>query len=179
MTPADSSAVNPSEADPSMEDVLASIRRILDEGKGDSPEPPAAPMPAADTVAEVAQPEPPPPPPAPPEPAPADVFLLEPAMMIEEPAPMPQASTEEPAMAGYRLLSPEAQNATANSLGDLMRTLTDRQTQVFRSGPTLEDIVRDEMRPIIKSWLDSNLPPMVERLVRDEIERVVNRVVGL
>ncbi len=92
---------------------------------------------------------------------------------------MPQASPETPAMAAYPLLSGEAQNATTSSLAELMRTLTERQTQIYRSGPTLEDIVRDEMRPIIKSWLDSNLPPMVERLVRDEIERVVNRVVGL
>jgi cell pole-organizing protein PopZ len=158
-----------------MEDVLASIRRILDEGKGDLPEPRAESPPAA-----AIEPDPPPAPvPAPPEPAPADVFLLEPAMLIEEPAPMPQASTEEPAMAAYPLLSAEAQTATSGALGELMRTLTERQTQIYRSGPTLEDIVRDEMRPIIKTWLDTNLPPMVERLVRDEIERVVNRVVGL
>jgi cell pole-organizing protein PopZ len=36
-------------------------------------------------------------------------------------------------------------------------------------------LVRDEIRPILKEWLDANLPSMVERLVRAEIERVVNR----
>jgi uncharacterized protein len=37
--------------------------------------------------------------------------------------------------------------------------------------------VREEIRPLLKSWLDANLPPIVERLVRTEIERVVGRVV--
>ena len=33
------------------------------------------------------------------------------------------------------------------------------------------------MRPLLKQWLDAHLPPMVERLVRAEIERVVGRAV--
>jgi hypothetical protein len=47
--------------------------------------------------------------------------------------------------------------------------------QVHTGGPTIEDIVREELRPLLKAWLDANLPPMVERLVRTEIERVVGR----
>jgi uncharacterized protein len=35
--------------------------------------------------------------------------------------------------------------------------------------------VREEIRPLLKQWLDVNLPPIVERLVRAEIERVVGR----
>ena len=38
--------------------------------------------------------------------------------------------------------------------------------------PTLEDVVRDTHRPMLKSWLDENLPRVVERLVQEEIERV-------
>ena len=49
--------------------------------------------------------------------------------------------------------------------------------QVRSNGPTIEDIVREELRPLLKAWLDANLPPMVERLVRAEIERVVGRAV--
>ena len=49
--------------------------------------------------------------------------------------------------------------------------------QVHSGGPTIEDIVREEMRPLLKAWLDANLPPLVERLVRAEIERVVGRAV--
>jgi cell pole-organizing protein PopZ len=37
---------------------------------------------------------------------------------------------------------------------------------------TLEDLVEDMLRPMLKSWLDENLPPLVERLVRAEIERL-------
>jgi cell pole-organizing protein PopZ len=37
---------------------------------------------------------------------------------------------------------------------------------------TLEDLVREMLRPMLKVWLDDNLPGMVERLVRAEIERV-------
>ncbi len=37
---------------------------------------------------------------------------------------------------------------------------------------TLDDLVEDMLRPMLKSWLDDNLPSLVERLVRAEIERV-------
>ncbi len=53
-----------------------------------------------------------------------------------------------------------------------MRVVHQKQTEVYRGGPTLEDMVREELRPMVKAWLDENLPPMVERLVRVEIERV-------
>ena len=36
--------------------------------------------------------------------------------------------------------------------------------------------MREEMRPLLREWLDTHLPPLVERLVRTEIERVVNRM---
>jgi uncharacterized protein len=38
--------------------------------------------------------------------------------------------------------------------------------------PTLEDVVRETLRPMLKSWLDENLPDVVERMVEAEIERV-------
>ena len=38
--------------------------------------------------------------------------------------------------------------------------------------PTLEDVVRETLRPMLKSWLDENLPHVVERMVQAEIERV-------
>jgi len=39
---------------------------------------------------------------------------------------------------------------------------------------TLEEIVRDLLRPLLQAWLDEHLPGIVERLVRDEIARVVS-----
>ena len=46
------------------------------------------------------------------------------------------------------------------------------QTVLVQNARTLEDLVREMLRPMLKSWLDDNLPSMVERLVRAEIERV-------
>ena len=37
---------------------------------------------------------------------------------------------------------------------------------------TLEDLTKDLLRPLLKGWLDQNLPPLVQRLIREEIERV-------
>lgn len=187
----------PPGGDPSMEDILASIRRILSE---DEP-----PVPAAEHAA------PAPELPAPKHPAPdrenedPGVLVLDPSMMVEEPtrnAPVenamnPEAHAEpphapEPALAAAQsqppgaakagtaastLVAPETAAATASSVGHLVRTLSERSVQVHQGGPTIEDVVRDEIRPILKEWLDVNLPPLVERLVRIEIERVVGRAV--
>lgn len=63
-------------------------------------------------------------------------------------------------------------------MGNLLRTLAaERSLQVRSGGPTIEDMVREELRPLLKEWLDTNLPTLVERLVRAEIERVVGRAV--
>ena len=45
-------------------------------------------------------------------------------------------------------------------------------TVLVQNARTLEDLVREMLRPMLKTWLDDNLPGMVERLVRAEIERV-------
>jgi cell pole-organizing protein PopZ len=38
---------------------------------------------------------------------------------------------------------------------------------------TIENMVRDMLRPLLKEWLDSNLPHLVERVVQDEVARLV------
>jgi cell pole-organizing protein PopZ len=91
--------------------------------------------------------------------------------------PIPIAAQPLVAAPTPGLIAPEVAAAAAFSVEGLVRTLTDRTTRVRSDGPTVEDIVREEMRPLLKSWLDANLPPLVERLVRVEIERVVGRVV--
>ena len=147
--------------DPSMEDILASIRRILSDDEAKPDEAHAAPTPISK-----------------PEPADDDVLLLDPSMLVQQehavteqpppPAPEPVVPT---------LVAPEAAAAAASSVDALMRTLhTEQAMRVTSQGPTIEDIVRQEIRPLLKGWLDANLPPLVERLVRTEIERVVGRV---
>jgi uncharacterized protein len=44
---------------------------------------------------------------------------------------------------------------------------------VRKDEPTLEDVVRETLRSMLKSWLDENLPGVVERIVQVEIERVI------
>ena len=72
------------------------------------------------------------------------------------------------------LIAPETEAAVASTVGGLLRTLGDH-VPVYRGGPTIEDIVREEMRPMLKQWLDTNLQALVERQVRAEIERIVGR----
>ena len=95
-----------------------------------------------------------------------------------EPSTTPQSesSVMSASMSSTGLASAETANAAAGSVTNLVRALTsDRSSQVFGGGPTIADLVREELRPMLKAWLDSNLPPLVERLVRAEIERVISR----
>ena len=109
----------------------------------------------------------------------------QPEELRTEPDPLPPPAIEpapptRPAVDNDRLMAPETEAATTSAVSSLLRTLEAGREQagllpVYRGGPTLEDMVRDEMRPLLKAWLDSNLPPLVERLVRTEIERLVGR----
>lgn len=161
-------------SDPSMEDILASIRRILSEDEAPSPGPTSPePSPAPAKAAEGAD---------------DGVLVLDPSMMVSDSASEPEPQDEDagPVTAmpaeppsESALVAPEAAAAAAVSVGSLVRTLAaERSMQVRAGGPTIEDIVREELRPLLKAWLDANLPPMVERLVRAEIERVVGRGVS-
>lgn len=78
----------------------------------------------------------------------------------------PRAPEARMADEGDRLLSPGADEAVQAAFGTLANTI------LAGSARTLDDIVRDMLRPMLKAWLDDNLPPLVERLVRQEIERV-------
>jgi hypothetical protein len=85
-------------------------------------------------------------------------------------------STQENVHSPEGLVSDAASNAAAGSIGALIRSISsDRQIAVGRVGLTLEDLVREELRPLLKSWLDTNLPTLVERIVRAEIQRVIER----
>jgi uncharacterized protein len=85
----------------------------------------------------------------------------------------PQAVEAEPAAeadavqhSAEPLLSPEADEAVALSFGALSANLE------VRSAELADSMVRDMLRPMVKAWLDDNLPSLVERLVREEIQRV-------
>ena len=64
-----------------------------------------------------------------------------------------------------QLISREANNAVQAALNALQRT-------IVHNSLTLDDLVHEMLRPLLKVWLDDNLPGMVERLVRVEIEQI-------
>ena len=143
------------ESDEDDQGILDSVRRILAQE-------------AARDVARSAVP------PAEPE----DVFQLDQAMMIDPPAPRreeerptrppaPAAADEDP------ILGEEPGRQATRSLGALRDAMRERAAvQTHRGGPTIEEMVRDEIRPVLREWLDRHLPPLVERLVRAEIARI-------
>jgi len=61
-------------------------------------------------------------------------------------------------------------NATSTAVDTAFSSLA--HTVLTHNARTLDDLVKDMLRPMLKSWLDDNLPGLVERLVRAEIERV-------
>jgi hypothetical protein len=90
-------------------------------------------------------------------------------------------STPSPVMTGLtaqaieEMLAPAAAAAAAASVEALLRKLHEERqvlTQSASSSPSMEDVVRGELRPLLKSWLDEHLPNMVERLVRAELTRL-------
>jgi cell pole-organizing protein PopZ len=190
--------------EPTMEEILASIRRIISDddpaaakggakGPAAKPAPEPAPEPAQDLgqddidamfAAMDAGPEPAPEPkesvgigddldvleltdevaetPAPEEPEP---------VKAAPPPPQPPQQSEPPRASSLpaapdRLLSPGADEAVQSAFGTLAHTI------LAGNARTLDDIVREMLRPMLRAWLDDNLPPLVERLVRQEIERV-------
>jgi cell pole-organizing protein PopZ len=167
------------QAEPSMEEILASIRRIISEE--DQPaaaapvlelnqpadqaapdndivfeeEAPAAPAPA---------PEPPPVAAAKPEPAP-------PPPMAEPAPPAPQARVVEipaPSAPDEPIISPSAASVTASAFTRLAGNLRVADS----AGQTLEGMIRQLVRPMLKEWLDENLPAIVEAKVEAELERI-------
>jgi cell pole-organizing protein PopZ len=71
-----------------------------------------------------------------------------------------------PAVPGRPLLSATTISAVDSAFNTLAHTVLSQNAR------TLEDLVREMLRPMLKSWLDDNLPGLVERLVKAEIERV-------
>ena len=202
--------------EPSMEEILASIRRIIADDdatkSGQRPPEPAKPAAAAAAPAPAARPAPPP---RPPEPSPidaappaeaepalempvddqsADILDLTESMAMPQPAPSPapqfrtidgsfdvsyEEAAERPAP---RPATPEPPTFVSEERGRLMSNVasaavdsafnTLAQTVLVQNARTLEDLVREMLRPMLKAWLEDNLPGMVERMVRNEIERV-------
>ena len=85
----------------------------------------------------------------------------------QETPTQPWNSSEEAAEPG--LLSRKATAAVGSAFHSLKETAKKHE-------PTLEDVVRETLSPMLKSWLDENLPCVVERMVQAEIEGITRGV---
>jgi cell pole-organizing protein PopZ len=65
---------------------------------------------------------------------------------------------------------PILSRSTVSSVESAFNALAN--TVLSNNARTLEDLVKEMLRPMLKAWLDDNLPPLVERIVKAEIERV-------
>lgn len=92
--------------------------------------------------------------------APAMQSHIDPPGAYQEPAGDLQAAPSRP------LLSQSTISAVDSAFNSLAHTVLSQNAR------TLEDLVREMLRPMLKTWLDDNLPGLVERIVRAEIERV-------
>ena len=101
-----------------------------------------------------------------------------PAARTEPEAPRADAGTGggRAAPSSDRILSEAASRAAAAAFSRLGEQPGGRaspgELPVAAAGLTLEELVRDALRPLLQSWLDDHLPAIVERLVREEIARV-------
>jgi hypothetical protein len=188
--------------EPSMEEILASIRRILSEDESTQ----GAPAPAPDPTAAATRPDdgvlqlteemlaergasPSPPPaagiaPAPPAAPPAPSAAPEP-LAVAPPAYQPLSfAAPPPPAAGVPegLLDAGAAAAAAAALGQLTRGAAPERPPVPGAWPlgaaglSVEDIVRQELRPLLSAWLNANLPRIVQEAVAREMERVRARI---
>lgn len=209
-----------------MEEILASIRRIISED-GEEQAPAAAPAQKAAAPAAPARAKAPPPPEPEPEPEEEDDDILELTEEIEfeepeaetaeddvelemveevadepEPAAEPEVEAEAEAIVEEALPEPEPEpepepvpspvaalakvveerliseppaGAAVSSLASLAAAVDTHRRAVDPSiGPrTIEDLVKEVMRPMIREWLDAHLPSLVERLVAREIHRLM------
>jgi uncharacterized protein len=162
-----------------MEEILASIRSIIADDKEPSPASVPAPKPSASVgpqivysndslpsvraiapAAEAAS--------APPPERPAEVAASSPKIAWDKPAAVapefeqiaPPAEEEEPFVSE---VTDAAVSASFNALS---------ASVALQSSAMVESLTREVLRPMLKTWLDDNLPSLVERLVRAEIQRV-------
>ena len=98
-------------------------------------------------------------------PAARPVYADDPSVPIERRADARSVAVM-PEKAPERLMSEESGQHVARSFGDLAAAMNSSPRRTF------DEIAEDMLRPMLTEWLDDNLPKLVERLVREEIERV-------
>ena len=145
-----------------------------------NPESESEPSPEPDTIPEpgsASQPEPAS------EPEPIPELESEPTpKFMPTAAPMPPAMEAmlelTPDMVASQVLSEPTAQASTDVLSELAAAILDRRDMAVDTSSrdmTLEGIVREMLKPVLREWLDRNLPYLIERLVKREIDLMVNR----
>ncbi len=142
--------------EPSMEEILSSIRRILsnEEVDGNVLEKTTQNVSDGDVAVQAPQ-----------------VVELTKEMMIQNQNTDSRSGTEENNDA---LISEPTAKATADSLSELTKVIEQEKEQV-QPETSLEAVVRSVLKPYLKEWLDAHLPEIVEKVVQREVRRVIDR----
>lgn len=178
------------EQEPSIEEILESIRQIISEDADGQAKPAAAttivqpqqkPAPQPTTMAPAA-PAKPQQPTAPAAAAPLDLTeKIDPVpldLKPQKPSPMTIELKDKPMTdEANSLLSAQTADAATESLSKLLAgNVAIERDEVGRPGKvTLEEMIREMIRPLIKNWLDQNLPALIEKLVQKEVEKLSRR----
>ncbi len=106
-----------------------------------------------------------------------DILDLTSDMMIdEEPEPVYEPAPISASDVANRIVSPPTVDASTDVLSELAKAILDqRDIAVGTRDVTLEGLTREMLRPLLKEWLDRNLPYLIERLVKKEIDIMINR----
>lgn len=76
----------------------------------------------------------------------------------------------------HDVVSGSTAQMSSDVLSELARAILDRRDlNISREGQTMEGMVREMLRPLLREWLDRNLPYLIERLVKKEIDVMINR----
>lgn len=172
--------------EPSMEEILSSIKRIIAE-EGENPirgrrvgrvAPPPAIEEDETEVLELSHPiEEPAPRAASPsavaaDPAPIAPTVAVPPAAAEPAAPSPVVAPMNPDDPADPILSSQAAAASRHALDSLSRLMVKPEPS---GDGTLEGMVREMLRPMLRDWLDAHLPAMVETMVQAEIARITGQ----
>jgi hypothetical protein len=181
---------NPAEEEPSIEEILASIRQIISDDDEDEvletkeeEKPLENPVhDSADDVLELTEDDL-----VEDEPKEEDDedeeeqkdLQIEMRDRLEEIRRQSEEKPEEPAMDQKKpmpsdILSSGTQAAALDSLTKLTKRMPIERSRSY-DGVTLEDIVRELLHPMLREWMDDNLPGMVERTVQKELEKLARR----
>jgi len=171
------------EQEPSIEEILEAIRQIISEDvKGDAAKPAPAVKPAAvaPQPAAVQKAAPASPPSIPSPPAPLDLIdRVDPVKPdLQSPQPMTIEMMDRPMTYEVDdLISAKTADTVTESLSKLLagNVAIEREDVGHTGKVTLEEMARELMKPMIKTWLDQNLPAIIEKAVQKEVEKLSRR----